>query len=423
MTSPATGSPRQAVTSADATIVFRQVNRVAILTLNRPAALNALDLHMIRELAGYLEHCRADPDVAAVVLNSSIEKAFCAGGDVRAIYRTAIDAPHDVAQFFIEEYRLDLAIHRFAKPVVTIMDGITMGGGMGLAQGAALRIATERSRLAMPETRLGLVPDVGATHFLGAMPIETELYVGLTGAVLGGPDAVQCGLADVCVQSASLAGFEQRLEALDLDTARPSPDPRRAPMNLLTALRDVFAHEPLDTRDAPITTRQPWITQHFPAGRSVPEIVASLREARDGMRAGRAIVLPAFAAAGIPTQQDAHHETPHAWLTATLDALLTCSPTLLAVTREALLRGRHMSLPDCFRMELGIILRAIEMNDFREGVRAHLIDKDRQPQWQPATLEAVTAAHVDTFMQPRWRVEDHPLATLGNETPPAMPQP
>ncbi len=392
MNHSASSDAQQPVSAAtDAVVMLRAVNRVAILTLNRPDALNALDLAMVRELAAHLEQCRTNPDIVAVVLNSSLEKAFCAGGDVRQVARTAIDAPHKVAQFFIEEYQLDHAIHRFLKPVVVLMDGITMGGGMGLAQGASLRVTTERSKIAMPETRIGLVPDVGATHFLRVMPVEMALFAGLTGTVLNGADAVYSGLADVSVPSASLAGFEQRLEAINTERTQASA----AEFNeyIQGALREVFASSTLDSNSAPIAVHEPWISTHFDARRPVVEIVASLREALKG----------------------APSDTERTWLRATLDALLTCSPTMIHVTREALLKGRHMSLADCFRMEMGIVVRTVEEGDFREGVRAHLIDKDRRPQWRPATLEAVTREQVETLLHSPWSEQNHPLAALGHD--------
>ncbi len=177
--------------AVEPTILFRVVNRVAIVTLNRPSALNALSHEMVRELSILIERCRTDDDIVAVVLRGAGEKGFCAGGDVRALYRMATQKDTGWQQFFIDEYRLDYALHRFPKPVVALLDGITMGGGMGLGQGAKLRIVTDRTKIAMPETRIGFLPDVGATRFLGVMPAEVELYVGLTGATLSGADALR----------------------------------------------------------------------------------------------------------------------------------------------------------------------------------------------------------------------------------------
>ena len=198
---------------AEREILFRVVNRVAIITLNRPAALNALSHAMVRELAVLVEHCRTDSGIVALVLKGAGAKGFCAGGDVREVHRLAKNGDSRWLAFFVDEYRLDYALHTFPKPVVALLDGIAMGGGMGLGQAARLRIVTERSKIAMPETRIGFLPDVGATRFLSVMPAEVELYVGLTGATLSGADALRLQLADLCVPAEWLASFESGCSA------------------------------------------------------------------------------------------------------------------------------------------------------------------------------------------------------------------
>ncbi len=361
-------------------VLFRVLNRVALITLNRPAALNALSHAMVRELATLLERCRSDEQIVAVVLRGAGEKGFCAGGDVRELYRAAKQREAGWLAFFVDEYRLDYAIHTFPKPVVALMDGVTMGGGMGLAQGAALRVTTERSKIAMPETRIGLLPDVGATHFLARMPVELELYVGLTGAMLSGADALTAKLADLCVPSSWLDTFETRLESAKWDG------------DALTELRRVFAPPCNIVPHAALDGQMPWIVRHFDKRSSVERIVATLHQelARDEL-----------------TREHRH------WLQATLDALATYSPTMLCVTREALLRGRQMSLAESFRMELGIVARAIEEGDFCEGVRAHLVDKDRKPRWAPMSLAEVRGERVRHFLTSPWKLFAHPLAALG----------
>ncbi|KVO63448.1 enoyl-CoA hydratase [Burkholderia ubonensis] len=361
-------------------VLCRVLNRVALITLNRPAALNALSHGMVRELAALLARCRTDDQIVAVVLRGAGEKGFCAGGDVRALYRDA--ARRDAwLPFFVDEYRLDYAIHTFPKPVVALMDGITMGGGMGLAQGATLRVATERSKIAMPETRIGFVPDVGATHFLARMPVELALYVGLTGATLSGADALVAKLADLCVPSSWLDTFETRIENLKWDG------------DVLAALRRVFEPPCNVVPHAALDGQLPWIVRHFDKRSTVERTVATLTQelARDEL-------------------SREHRQ----WLQATLDALLGHSPTMLAVTREALLRGRQMTLAESFRMELGIVARAIEEGDFREGVRAHLVDKDRKPRWAPASLVELRAERVRHFLTSPWKLPAHPLVELGN---------
>jgi enoyl-CoA hydratase/carnithine racemase len=364
---------------AEPTILFRIVNRVAIITLNRPSALNALSHEMLRELSAVIERCRVDSDIVAVVLRGAGEKGFCAGGDVRALYQMAQQRETGWQQFFIDEYRLDYVLHTFPKPVVALLDGISMGGGMGLGQGAQLRIVTERTKIAMPETRIGFLPDVGATHFLSVMPVEIELYVGLTGVTLSGADALRCQLADICVPADWLGTFEERLQRMPTDGA------------LLPALRAVF--EP-PCNVIPHSALGPFtqlILRHFDRRSGIDRIVASL-------------------------YHDLDREPPREvrqWLQSTYDALTTHSPTMLHVTREALLRGRQMTLAECFRMELGIVTRVIEEGDFCEGVRAHLVDKDRKPRWAPVALAEVRPERVRHFLSSPWRGDAHPLAGLG----------
>lgn len=381
--------PRPALDAAPQ-VLQQVINRVAILTLNRPAALNALSLSMLHELTAQIERIRADDRITAVVLRGAGGKAFCAGGDVRALYDSAVDRralPADPARngawvrFFIDEYRLDYAIHTFPKPVVALMDGITMGGGMGLAQGAALRVVTDRSKIAMPETRIGMLPDVGATHFLGRMPHELELYIGLSGVMLSGADALAAQLADLCVPAASLDGFEARLADMTWDSEDP-----------LAALRRIFEPPGNSAPASALTPQLPWINRHFTERQSVAQTIDTLRA--DLAR----------------TDLAPEHRQ---WLQTTLDALTSYSPTMLAVTREALLRGRRMTLADSFRMETGIVSRTIGEGDFCEGVRAHLIDKDHQPRWSPATLAQVDDARVQHYLTSPWAPSEHPLRELG----------
>ncbi|MEX3977440.1 enoyl-CoA hydratase/isomerase family protein [Paraburkholderia sp. EG287A] len=379
----ATPASAQAATEAEKDVLFRVVNRVAIVTLNRPAALNALSHAMVRELAVLLERVRTDDDIVALVLEGAGPKGFCAGGDVRAIYRLAREKAREGAngwqQFFVDEYRLDYALHTFSKPLVALLDGVTMGGGMGLGQAAVLRVATSRTKIAMPETRIGLLPDVGATHFLAKLPVETALYVGLTGAMLSGADALQCGLADACVPGEWLDGYEARLRA-----AQWSGD-------VHASLREVFVAPCHEADDGALASLTPLVVRHFDRRLRVEQIVAALRA----------------------DLEREHAQAERAWLEATLEALTHYSPTMLEVTREALLRGRQMTLAECFRMELGIVGRAIEEGDFCEGVRAHLVDKDRKPRWAPATLVEVRSERVQRFLASPWRGEAHPLVDLG----------
>lgn len=366
---------------AEREILFRVVNRVAIITLNRPAALNALSHAMVRELAVLVEHCRTDEGIVALVLKGAGTKGFCAGGDVREVHRLVSHGDSRWLAFFVDEYRLDHALHTFPKPVVALLDGIAMGGGMGLGQAARLRIVTERSKIAMPETRIGFLPDVGATRFLSVMPAELELYVGLTGATLSGADALRLQLADLCVPADCLASFEERLQRISHEG------------DLMAALRGVFEPPCNIVPHAALGPFTQLISRHFDRRSSVERMVATLRH-------------------------DLEREPPREvkqWLQSTCDALTGHSPTMLYVTREALLRGRQMTLAECFRMELGIVQRVIGEGDFCEGVRAQLIDKDRNARWAPATLAEVRPERVRHFLASPWKRDAHPLAGLGAE--------
>ena len=301
---------------------------VATVTLNRPKALNALSFAMLRALSEWLERWRADEDVHTIVLRGAGTKAFCAGGDVREVMASHAGGGRPGDDFFPFEYDLDLRIHRYPKPIVALLDGIVMGGGMGISQGAQLRLVGDRTRMAMPETAIGLFPDVGGSFFLSRTPGRIGEYLGLTGITINAADAIYAGLADIYTGSHDVA-----------------------PPGELERLR-------------------PAIDRHF-ALASVEEIVASLQSGGDQAHA--------------------------AWAQETVKVLAQRSPTMLKVTLEQVRRGRALDLAACFAMELGIVRRCLDHGDFAEGIRAMLVDKDRNPRWNPATLAEVTPAMVESF--------------------------
>jgi len=362
--------------AAEAEVLFAEINGVGVITLNRPRQLNALSYPMIGVLAERLQAWAARDDIAAVLLRGAGPKAFCAGGDIRALYDSFHAGTSLRQQFFVDEYRLDYALHRYPKPVIALMDGIVMGGGMGLAQAAHLRIVTERSRVAMPETGIGLVPDVGASHFLSKMPVELALYVGLTGVSLGAADTLLCGLADVAVDSATLADVDALLASI-----RWNGDPQRELRAALAPQATVSAAA------APLLPVLPALLRHFRADASVPDLLASLANESDPASTG--------------------------WAARTIDTLRSRSPLMTAVTRELLLRGRRLDLADCFRMELDAVSHAFTDGDFIEGVRALIVDKDNAPRWRVASADAVDAASVQRFFASPWARAEHPLARLG----------
>ena len=351
----------QAHSPVDTNVRATVRNHVGHLTLNRPAGLNALTLPMVRQLQQQLDAWAVDPQVHAVVLRGEGPKGFCAGGDIRSLHDSfkAGDSLH--RDFFVEEYALDLCIHHYRKPIVALMDGFTLGGGMGLAQGAELRVVTERSRLAMPETGIGYFPDVGGSYFLSRIPGELGTYLGVSGVQIQAADALYCGLADWHVDSARLSTLDERL-----NTLKWSEHP-------LKDLQGVLARLGTQTLDnPPLAALRPAI-DHFFALPDVASIIEQLRAVTVG--------------------------DSHEWALKTADLLATRSPLAMAVTLEMLRRGRHLSLEDCFAMELHLDRQWFEHGDLIEGVRALIIDKDKQPRWNPATVAELSHSRVDQFFE------------------------
>jgi enoyl-CoA hydratase/carnithine racemase len=361
----------------DKEILFETRNHVGFVTLNRPAVLNALSYSMILEMHAQLREWAEDPSIYAVVVRGAGDKAFCAGGDVRAVHASFTPSSSAHRDFFASEYRLDYFIHRYPKPYVALMDGIVMGGGMGIAQGASLRVVTDRTRMAMPEVGIGFFPDVGASYFLSRLPGALGAYLGLTGTPIRAADALYAGLADVYLAHEALD---------DLDTA----------LAMLRWSRDHFA----DVRD---------VVRVLGTASSPEPTLAALRPAIDAHFSRRDI------RAVIRSLQSESRPTYDEWARQTLKLMATRSPLMMAVTARQLERGRAMDLPDCFRMELCMVLHCFEQGDFREGVRALLVDKDNAPRWNPAQIEDVTEEMIAAFFRDPWAGSTHPLADLETE--------
>ncbi len=328
--------------SAASRVLVRTEHTLGRITLNRPEAIGALDLGMIQAITAALDLWRDDPDVLAVLIDGTGERGLCAGGDVRALYEQITSGNADqTATFFGAEYAMNAAIAAYPKPVVVFADGITMGGGIGLAGHASVRIVTERSKLAMPETRIGFTPDVGGTWLLGRAPGRMGEYFGLTGATMSGADAIYLGFADHFVPSDSLHGLADAL-AYRADPATPNE------MVLL------FDETP---EPSALPAARPWIDDAFSAD-TVAEILERL---------------------------DARPEPDAAAAAATLREL---SPTALAVTLDAVREAREMSgVREALEGEYRRVLWfAHHHPDLVEGIRAQLVDKDRNPHWQPATV-------------------------------------
>jgi enoyl-CoA hydratase/carnithine racemase len=323
--------------------------------LNRPQALNSLTLDMIRALGRALDEAAANPEVRLVALWGAGDKGFCAGGDVKALTRLVREQDFARAEaFFREEYAVDLFIHRCPKPVVVLADGITMGGGLGLAAGADPVIATERTRMAMPETRIGFFPDVGATGWLSAKcPPGYPEYLGLTGAEIRGADAVRLGLAIHLTDSARLAELKDALKnsplGLDADKTKA-----------VAQLRDYLGHFFVSHLPAnPVLDEK--VAMHFAGKASVQDIMASLE-------------------AGASREPFCRNA---------LEALQQRSPTALVLTLQLIRQNRGRPLEEVFAAELRAASFMIRHPDYLEGIRARVIDKDDRPVWRPSALEEV----------------------------------
>ena len=325
------------------TVIARRDGRVGRIVLNRPKALNAIDLPMIRACARALDTWRDDPHVHAVVIEGTGDRAFCAGGDVRALRQYELDGEHHRAEeFFREEYELNLAIATYPKPYVALIDGICMGGGIGLSVHAPYRVATEHAAFAMPETAIGFFPDIGATFLLPRLPGQLGTYLGLTGVRMQGADAVHAGLATHFTR-------RENLQALSHVLVEDGP----AALGCHTATLPAFSLAP----------HRAAIDHCFGAD-SVAEIVRRLDAAGDE------------------------------WAAKTLAALRAVSPSALCWTLAALRRGADLTLPQTQTAELALTRTTMRHPDFAEGVRAMVVDKDRTPRWQPARIEDVDPAAI-----------------------------
>lgn len=344
---------------------------VGHVTLDRPQALNALSYEMIRTLTDVFDEWRDDSQVELVVLDGAGERGFSAGGDIRELYGYATDGRHEEARaFFRAEYRLDAMIARYPKPVVAIMDGITMGGGIGLAGHASIRIVTERSRVAMPETRIGFTPDVGGSWLLARAPGELGVHVGLNSRTMDAADALHAGFADAFVPSELIPHLLQAL------TERADPG---SPYEIVM----LFDETP---GPSTLALSRDWVDACYSAP-TVAEIIERLRAFSEGRAdaAGRIGSVPADALLRHPIDPAAS-----AYAAAAADELETLSPTALTLTLESVRRARTLPrLEDALEQEFRLVSWFMEQHDLREGIRAQVIDKDRSPKWHPPTLDEV----------------------------------
>lgn len=360
--------------AAAAEVLSEVRGQVGFITLNRPRALNALSLGMVRDLMAILLAWQHDDAVLAVAIRGSNKEgpfgAFCAGGDIRFLHQAGSQGNPQLEDFFTEEYALNHLIHNYAKPYIAFMDGIVMGGGMGISQGAALRVVTERTKMAMPETAIGLFPDVGGGYFLARCPGSAGEWLALTGDTIGADTAVACNLADGCIPVDQQAPVWEALgtqQFADAQAVKAFVVARLLPKNQAVAVELAQA----DTYFALPT---------------VGEIVRAL-EAADSD-----------------------------WARATVATLRKRSPLMLHVVLEQIRRARGMGLADDLRMERDMVRHCFYLrpgqSETVEGIRALAVDKDHAPKWNPARIEDVTPAMVAPFFASPWPAHSHPLAAL-----------
>lgn len=335
---------------ASAEILTRIDGGVGLITLNRPKAINSLNQNMVDELSAVLAGWEGDDAVRAVVLSGAGERGLCAGGDVVAVYHSARKDGAEARRFWRDEYQLNGRIGRFGKPYVALMDGIVMGGGVGVSAHANTRVVTDTSKVGMPEVGIGFIPDVGGVFLLSRAPGGLGLHAALTGAPFSGADAIAMGFADHYVPHDDLEAFTQAIIADGVEGA--------------------LSKHAIDPPPSELAAQRDWIDECY-AGDTVADIVDALRGHGPG-----------------PAQDAA-------------DLIETRSPIALSVTLAAVRRAAQLeTLEDVLVQDYRVSSASVRSHDLVEGIRAQLIDKDRNPKWSPAALAAVTAADVEAYFAP-----------------------
>jgi enoyl-CoA hydratase len=341
--------------SSEPEIRFERRGGLIVVTLNRPRALNALSLAMCQALDAGLIAWRADPEVCAVLIKGAGERAFCAGGDIRTLYETlTTEGVAAAAGFYAIEYPMNARLHHFPKPYIALLDGITMGGGVGVSVHGSHRVVTERTAFAMPETTIGFFPDVGATYVLPRLPGRLGMHLGFTSARLGAADCRAAGIGTHATTSDRLEALEQALAEADLSG------------DAFAAVDEVLEGSRSD-----------------PGPATLPALQARI----DGCY-------------GRPSLEDvlqALADEPSGWGAAQLERIRDKSPTSLAVTFRQLCIGATLDFDAAMRLEYRLVHRFLAGHDFREGIRALIIDKDNRPRWRPELLAEVSPAAVDAY--------------------------
>ena len=350
--------------------------KIGVATLNAPKSLNSLTMAMVEILDPQFRQWQHDDSIVCVVLRGSGDRAFCAGGDVIHLRNSALAGDGAAALFFEKEYRLDYLIHTFTKPIIVWGHGVVMGGGMGLLSGASHRVVTAETRLAMPEVTIGLYPDVGGSWFLNRAPGRTGLFLALTGASINAGDTLYLGLADRFLRHDQWDEMLAKLQAVAWGDA----DKRHGQVSHVLRDLEAVAGEPPSS----VVKEHYDIIQRLTDGDSLADIVTNI------------------------TSYDGDDK----WLAGAAKTLASGCPVTVHIIYEQLRRALHMSLREAFQMELILSANCMIYGNFAEGVRALLVDKDRQPKFNPATFAEVTPEFVEKHFQPPWGDKPHPLADL-----------
>ncbi len=339
----------------DKHLLVKKNNRAGLLTLNRPRALNALSYEMFGQLSKALEQWQDDPEIYGVVLDSAAGNVFCAGGDIREVHERGQQDSKLAAAFLCREYEYNWQLDRFTKPHISLMNGLVLGGGVGISLYGTHRVAGTNFSLAMPETAIGFIPDIGASWFLGHLPYSTGLYLALTGRSINRADALKLGLVTHCIDEKHFGDIKRAIgEGQPVDT-------------LLDEL-----HQPPGKGDLPKLAS--WIEAVFSAS-TLDEIFVrakALQDKSDG------------------------------WSVRVLDELKEKSPTSLHLALRLWKKGRKMNLQSALQMEYGVVCNLLRQQDFYEGIRAMILDKDKSPQWQPDAIGDVSTTRLEALFENNW---------------------
>ncbi len=349
-------------------VLIEKNNGLGIITLNRIKALNALSLNMVNTIQKQLDEWKTDPTVFLIYIRSASEKAFCSGGDIKAVYEHTIKKDYEyIAQYLSKQYLMDYTIHTYEKPILVYINGYIMGGGVGLAIGGLHRIVTEQTKLAMPEIQIGFIPDVGASYFLNQLPGSVGTYLGLTGRTIDGNDLLFLGIADYYIHSEKWIKLEEVIKNKKWNSETCKDE--------LTQLLEQY-----ETVDLPESTMEEKI--------DIIETNFSFDEIED--------IIEALS-----------YKDP--WAEKVLKEIKSSSPTFLKIILELLNRGKDKTLIECFKMELDVSMNIIRTHDFEEGIRETFINKNKKYQWAPKHLDQVSKEDINLFFQYQWKNDKHPM--------------